>query len=60
MTNAKLALIRKLRVPILPMPTMDKIAVLVAQSKQERRQSGALLDQARARVEQLVEAAVKS
>ena len=60
MTNAKLALIRKLRVPILPMPTMDKIVVLVAQSKQERRQSDALLDQARARVEQLVEAAVKS
>lgn len=55
----KPALIRKLRVPILPVPTMDKIAILVAESKQARRKSDELLAQAKTRVEQLIEEAIQ-
>lgn len=55
----KPSLIRKLRVPILPVSTMDKIAELVAESKQARRRSNELLEQAKARVEQLIEEAIQ-
>jgi len=55
----KLSLIRKLRIPVLPAPVMGKIAELVTEAKQARRKSNELLDQAKARVEQLIEAAVQ-
>ncbi|MDP2758923.1 MAG: hypothetical protein Q8O64_00765 [Sideroxyarcus sp.] len=55
----KPALIRKLRVPILPPPVMDKIAELATEAKLARRKSRELLDQAKARVEQLIEEAVQ-
>ena len=55
----KPASIRKLRVPILPTPTMDKIAALVSESKQARCKSEKLLEQAKARVEQLIQEATQ-
>lgn len=51
-------LIRKLRVPILPVPVMDKIAELTTEAKRARRKSDELLEQAKTRVEQLIEEAV--
>jgi len=55
----KPALIRKLRIPVLPAPVMGKIAELVTEAKRARRKSDELLKQAKARVEQLIEAAVQ-
>ncbi len=55
----KPALIRKLRIPILSQSVMDKIAELVTQAKRARRESDKLLEQAKTRVEQLIEAAVQ-
>jgi hypothetical protein len=52
--------IRKLRIPILAEAVMYKIATLVTEAKLARRKSNDLLDQAKARVEQLIEEAVKS
>ena len=55
----KPALIRKLRIPVLPAPVMGKIAELVTEAKRARRKSNELLDQAKTRVEQLIEAAAQ-
>jgi len=55
----KPALIRKLRVPILPVPIMEKIAELVTEAKRARRKSDELLEQAKTRVEQLIAEAVQ-
>ena len=52
--------IRKLRMPLLTKPKMQEIADLVSKSKQAKRESERLLEQAKARVEQLIEAAVQS
>lgn len=55
----KPTLIRKLRIPLLPDSVMHQIANLVTESKRARRKSDELLAQAKTRVEQLIEAAVK-
>jgi type I restriction enzyme S subunit len=55
----KPSLIRKLRIPVLPAQVMYKIAELVTEAKRARRKSDELLDQAKTRVEQLIEAAVQ-
>lgn len=52
--------IRKLRVPLLPKPAMEQIAVLATESKRAKRESVELLYQARARVEKLIEEAGQS
>lgn len=52
--------IRKLRIPILADEVMDEIAALVSSSKEAKRESERLLNEAKARVEQLIEEAVKS
>lgn len=51
----KLESIRKLRIPILPLPKMQAIAELVACSKDKMRQSEKLFEKAKSRVEQLIE-----
>lgn len=51
--------IRKLMIPILPKPVMEKIAALVKESKYAKRKAEELLDQAKTRVEQLIEEAVR-
>jgi restriction endonuclease S subunit len=55
----KPASIRKLRIPILAEPIMRQIADLVIEAKLARRESVRLLEQAKARVEQLIEEAVQ-
>jgi restriction endonuclease S subunit len=55
----KPASIRKLRIPILAEPIMRQIADLVIKAKLARRESVRLLEQAKARVEQLIEEAVR-
>lgn len=52
--------IRKLRIPLLPLGKMQEIVDLVIQSKQSQRESAQLLDQAKSRVEQLIEEAVRA
>lgn len=52
--------IRKLRIPLLTKPKMQEIADLVSKSKQAKRESERLLEQAKTRVEQLIEEAVQS
>lgn len=52
--------IRKLRIPLLPSDKMKKIEGLVIQAKQSQRKSAQLLDQAKSRVEQLIEKAVQA
>jgi restriction endonuclease S subunit len=56
----KPASIRKLRIPILAEAVMYKIAKLVTEAKLARRKTVELLEQAKSRVEQLIEEAVKS
>jgi len=56
----KPAAIRKLRIPLLSNHKMQEIADLVTKSKQANRESDQLLQQAKTRVEQLIEAAVKA
>lgn len=51
--------IRKLRIPILAAPVMQRIAALVIDAKRTRRKSGELIEQAKKRVEQLIEEAVQ-
>lgn len=53
----KPALIRKLRIPVLSETVMGRIADLASKAKQGKRESARLLDQAKTRVEQLIEAA---
>jgi hypothetical protein len=55
----KPTLIRKLRVPILPVTVMDKIAELATEAKQTKRKADELIEQAKTRVEQLIEEAVQ-
>jgi hypothetical protein len=55
----KLESIRKLRIPILPLSKMKAIAELVVCSKDKMHQSAKLLEQAKSRVEQLIEEGVK-
>ena len=52
--------IRKLRIPLLTKPKMQEIADLVSKSKQAKRESERLFEQAKTRVEQLIEAAVQA
>lgn len=56
----KPASIRKLRIPILSESVMQKIAELAIKAKLARRESVELLEQAKTRVEQLIEEAVQS
>ena len=49
--------IRKLRIPLLSKPKMQEIADLVSKSKQAKRESEQLLEQAKSGVEQLIEEA---
>ena len=55
----KPALIRKLRIPILQASVMEEIADLVTQAKLARLKSQELLEQAKARVEKIVEEAIQ-
>jgi type I restriction enzyme S subunit/type I restriction enzyme M protein len=55
----KPALIRRLRIPILTETVMCKIAELATEARRSRRKSVDLLEQAKARVEQLIGEAVK-
>lgn len=52
--------IRKLRIPLLSKPKMQEIADLVSKSKQAKRESEQLLEQAKSRIEHLIEEAVQS
>ena len=52
--------IRKLRIPLLSKPKMQEIADLVSKSKQAKRESEQLLEQAKSRVEHLIEEAVQA
>jgi len=53
----KLPLIKKLRVPLCDQDVMKRIATLVKESKKQHYKSVALLEEAKARVEQLIEEA---
>jgi type I restriction enzyme S subunit len=55
----KPASIRKLRIPILAEPIMRQIANLVIEAKSARRESVRLIEEAKARVEQLIEESVQ-
>lgn len=51
--------IGKLKIPLLPIATMDQLSDLVIKSKQAKIESANMLNQAKIRVEQLIEAAVR-